>query len=382
MGRDSANLNTNTLDDGYNAIDMKPMKFNVTQKGDLILKGNIDGLQFDIHAKPKDISKNGNVHVYDGIDKVGNFKIFYVSHEKEIDKSALYFDNFKNKYKEVIKLYMKPIGSNDFAVIEIFEPEVEFPKTRSNDSINGENDINMFWYAKAFDPIEAYEEFGSVKGHNIDQNKADYKYYFNHLGLNFIQHFIIERSIEYPNSFNNDGTFTTRIKVLDEYTECTNASNQDSDDTYIRIDAARIDIAIDKGDACSGYEIDGIVHKNSSVDISFGFNKGITLLGVASVDLSYTDYDNDNDLNTTVTHLPNAPDNYYREVGVNLDDNRRLEDEGHFLSVKWDVTNYDNNYRAREFDVKFTYEMANLLDYTHWINGTKTLTDSASYQSY
>lgn len=383
VGRNSSKLKNNTLDEGENAINMSQMKFTADEKGNLVFNGSINGLDFNIIAESKGISKSGNIHVYEGIDKLDNFEVFYVSHEKEIDKSAMYFDNLRNKYKEVIKVYMKPELSEDFAIIEIFNPEVKFPKIRSKASINGKNDINMFWYAKAFDPMEEYDEINNdTKRNSIVPNETDYKYCFSHLGLNIKQHFIIERAIDYPNSFNNEGTFTTRIMVVDEYTECTNASNQNSDDTYIRIDSARIDIAIDEGDACSGYEIDGKVHKNSSVDLTFGFNKNINLLGVVSVDLSYDNYDNDNDLNTTVRHLPNTIGNYYRQVGIDLDDNRRLEDEGHYLSVKWDVTNYDNSYKTRDFDVKFTYDMVNLVDYTHWINGEKTLSDSVSYRSY
>jgi len=384
VGKDSRNLKNNDLDNGKFQIKSKNIIFEIQNDGSITLDGQLNNLDLNLTAFPKGIV-NENVYVLSGEDKASNFEILYVSYEKNIQNSLMYFRDVyeKNQYNDIIKIYTRPYGSQDIAIIEVFNTNLDlFEKVQMNRTVGSEDvSIEQFWYGKIFEP-KVNEEVNIGLRNSTDYNYGTYTYEYNHMGADIKQVFKISRYVENPSTVDSNDAFTTSLKVVDEYTECLWYPNENSDNTHMMIDEVRIDIAIDEGDACSEYYIDGTVKRGGSLDVDFGWNTSIPLGSVASIDFNYNKTINNLDLNNTHEILNNGSDGYYRELGTRLEDGNKLDAEGHYFTTKWLLTNYDHQTKSgQKFKVKFRYHMVNLLDYTHWINGDKSYTETKSYTS-
>lgn len=97
--------------------------------------------------------------------------------------------------------------------------------------------------------------------------------------------------------------------------------------------------------------------------------------------VSYDASDDRYDLNTFENHLTNYEGNYNRQLGAVLQSGHCLNELGHFFSVRWKVGNYSGAKSTQAFEVAFTYEMTNMIDYTDWVNGEHTFSDIVFYDT-
>ena len=89
---------------------------------ELTLNGNIENANFDISGSIATTNHNGNILFYSANDTTDNYKILYLSIERDVD-NHIFFKNIiidRTNYQNVIKLYMQPKNSDDFIIIEIF----------------------------------------------------------------------------------------------------------------------------------------------------------------------------------------------------------------------------------------------------------------------
>lgn len=381
VGSDSNRLNNNIIDKGSNEITSKDANITINKDNSFTVQGSINGKDFQVMASPKG-SVNSNVYILNGEDIKGNNDILYVSYERNIQDSLMYFRDIYEKmsYNNMVKLYMQPKGSDDIVIIEIFDPNLSLFNMRSLNKSSEDLSLDQFWYGKVFEPVEK-EEMYTLRN-STDYNYGSYIYEYNHLGADIKQVFKIMRYVESPSQVTANSAFTTILEVVDEYTECLWFPNENSNNTHMMINEAGIDIAVDDGDACSEYYIDGLVKSGGSFDVDFQWNTGVSLGSVASINLNYNRVIHNLDLNSTHEILANGSDGYYRELGTKLEDGNKLDSEGHSFKTKWLLTNYDHQTKyGQQFKVKFRYHMVNLLDYTHWINGDKTYTETKTYTS-
>lgn len=387
VGTNSSKLQTNVVDEGVYKQEIQDFSLNFANDGLVNVSGGIDNQYFDFQLVAYDSPVNKNVQIFSGTDQEKKFELLYASIEKEIENSAIYFVDMKTndkKYSNVFKLYLRPSGSEDFIAVEIFFKKnvgKQYFKEFDPNTVSDEIKKEQFWYAKVFTPETSMTSDLGIRTISSDSNTITYVSRFDHLGLQFNQHFQIQRYISYPNSFRNEGTFTTSLGVTDEYTECTTNPNENSDDSYIQINAARMDIAVDEGDAVSKYEIDGSVHYPARADVTFGWNTGVSLWGAASIDLSYSQDDDNHDLNESVQILTNGSNGYHRQLGVELDSRALLDQVGHNFTTEWTVANYSGSKTHQGFKVQFSYHMLNTMEYTDWITDNWTFSETKYYDT-
>ena len=382
VGSISANLKNNILDNERYKIEINNFAFKQLPNRSFFFSGEIKGENFNITSIPYTTPANHNVQVFSAKDSLGNYDIIYSALEREISKSARYFTDINlSPYEYMLKLYLRPTQSTDFIVIEIFSDNVlwnSYFSTPISGAANAPSKIALFWYAKVFDPSISYKEAPPTRSYSTDYNTGTYTYQYNHLGLIYTQAFTIYRYISTPSSIYGSGDFDTKLEVASESTTCPDAPNENINETNIYIDNVRIDIAVDEGDACAGYEIDGDVATSGYIDVDFQWN-GLSLFDIATITASY-ERSTTVDINAANDHLTNGPQEYHREVGMDLQDGVKLEDFGHYFSLRWTIRDYSGAKANQAFNVKFTYTMHNLLNYSHaTTNGTKYYTDTKYY---
>ena len=390
VGSDSNNLQTNTIDNGTNEVTAE-VTYDLLDNGSLLFSGEINDVAFSVNAEPYSTPANENVRVFNGVDQLNHYQVIYVATEKEIANSVKYFDDTDDTaYNGMIKLYMRTNNTEDLVIVEIFTNQPHFiaqinkvqPTLKSLDtSDNEEGKLNQFWYAKVFVPTETYEEGPSTYAYSSKDNQGTYTYTYNHLGATYNQYLVLNRYIRWPNSFSNDGEFQTALQVSAAYTEVPGYPNENSDTTHMRVDDVVIDVAIDAGDALNFFTLDGMTNKGANVNVKLKFNTGIPLYGRLSLATSYNKSVGNYDLNTEDQHVINSENNYHRQLRAEMEEGCQLVNDTHYFSVIWKVGNYSGAKSNQSFQARFSYRLINLMDYTHWTNGNKQLTDTVYYNT-
>lgn len=89
----------------------------------LSITGAWEDLPFSVSGNVVTTNENRNLLLYESDDLYDNYDIAYMSVERQLDETALYFVNVRDEnplYKDVIKLYMQPQNTNSLIMIEIF----------------------------------------------------------------------------------------------------------------------------------------------------------------------------------------------------------------------------------------------------------------------
>ena len=386
VGFESSNLKTNDLDAGMNEIELSDFTHNYNNN-EFVFTGTINDNPFSVSAKPYSSPANENVQVYNGTDSLGNYDILYVALEQNITGSVMYFTDGRGQHDYIIKLYMRTIGSDDIIIVETFSNSSAYARPMAYATMAADNDensegvINQFWYAKVFKPVESYQEGNAPRYMQDRANAGDYTYSYNHLGATYNQVFTLWRHINWPDSFRNQEAFTTTLKVANEYTNVPGYPNENSNQTNMRVDSVKIEVAIDEGNAIQTMKFTGLTHKVGTPKVELKLNTGLKLYGRLSIATSYESSDNSYALDKTSKIYTNTTAAALRQAESALESGVRLEDTNHYFATQWNIQNLSGAKTGQTFQVKFTYEMRNLMDYTHWVNGTKTFTDSVTYNT-
>jgi len=386
LTRDSQSLKNEGIDGQKNVE--KKVKVVTQMDGDKInITGYVPSLkkEFNITGEPRSIAGNGTVIPFEAHESTGNFEVVYIAYEKNAQDSALYHNVSKNKIKAetVLKAYIKDLSNNHMLMVEVFNPSVLDESNLFSRLDTFEENTNLqFWYAKMFKGILEDVQEPMLRSFNAtDANSGTYRYTFNHLGGNFYHNMTLSRYIQNPTVMTSQADFYTRLEVVKEWTYSYDFPNEDNNESCFQLDDVRIDITIDEGDALSAFEIDGEVHNSWDVDVSLGVDTSVGLWGPLSIDLEYTKSDNSYDLNSAVTHLANGVNgHYYREQGMILESGKKLNDAGHYFSVKWSVSKFASTpMYGQDFKVKFGYFLWNDMDYTK--SSYRTFTETKKYDS-
>lgn len=386
VGFESSNLKTNELDAGMNEIEIADFTHNYANN-EFVFTGTINNNSFNVSAEPYSSPANENVQVYNGTDNLGNYDVLYVALEQNISGSVMYFADSREQHDYIIKLYMRTAGSDDIIIVETFSNSSAYvrPMTyatmTAGDAENSEGVINQFWYAKVFKPVEVYQAGNEPRYMQNRENAGDYTYSYNHLGATYNQVFRLWRHINWPNSIDNQEAFTTTLRVAEEYTNVSGYPNENSNQTNMRVDSVQIDVAVDEGDAIETMQFAGKTHKAGTPKIQLKLNTGLNLYGRLSIATSYEKANSDYKLNATTEKYNNTTYAALRQAKSELEAGYRLEDTGHYYATTWNIQNVSGAKTGQVFQVKFTYTMRNLMDYAHWVNGTKTFTDSVTYNT-
>lgn len=347
----SETLCTNTLDSGCYEKAMEEFSFWKEKSGAFRFYGTFSGLPFDVVAVPYASPANEHVQVFEARDAYDNYDVLYANVEQNITESALYFDNVDlTPYSNVFKLYLRPTGSEDFVVVELFtsenwaEPYVSRPVSQDP---NDPGRVGQFWYTKVF-TASVVEEVPDSDGVFLIDTKEwastiEYSTTYSHLGYDWKQRFSIQLFITYPTTFTNFENFITGYRVVDACTECLTASNESSTASNIEARDLRVNIAVAEGCACSSFKTTG--HLKSKNRWS------------PSDDLCRE------------TQSFEGLDGYVRQFGLEWNDadtRRSLASTDDYWSVDWKMKNYAGTKKKIPFQVRFSYVMVNLMNASEW----------------
>lgn len=361
VGSDSSKLKTDSLDNGENRTTIENFKFYKHSNGDFEISGAVNDMPFNVVGTPFDSPANKMVQVFDASDLSGNFDVLYLNIEKELQDSALYFDSVDlDSYLNLVKLYLRPINSSDFVVIEFFllsNIASDYLSRPISSDTSDPGRVNQLWYTKVFEPAEVYESEVPQPNYIKDWSlTSEYVHTFEHLGHEWKQEFEMTLYVAYPTSFSNEENFKTAIEVLREEMECLDAPNESSDSSNIYMDDIRIDIAVDTGSFCSGYTVTGYCETAPKASVTVELNS-IPLWKIASISVDYEERTRGslNSCSESFIDTNKTP----RELGVSLDSDKSFSDDGDYLHVAWPIENRGGAGSDKEFKVRFTYRMNN-----------------------
>lgn len=379
VGANSENLKTNSLDAGAFNVTASNFSTLKTDTDSLRLRGSVAEIPFDIVAIPYDSPANENVQVFDAGDTLGNFTVLYSDIERNIRGSALYFDDVElDFYTSVLKLYLRPLNSTDFVVIEIFttsDVADAYLQNPIREDPLAPGRINQLWYTKVFNaPVEQCADAGITPFYVKDsQLTTEFSQLYHHLGHSYKQRFSIKLYVSYPTTFSNKEDFLTGYRVMDARIECIDAPNESSSVSNIEARDLRVDIATDSGTACDGYAITGQTKQGSKAGLKIKFNTTVKINSIVSIALTYSGAKT-HQLNETAEFFGGL--DYVRQFGYTLNSNDKLTQKSNYVNVDWKIKNYGGSGINKTFKVRFTYTMVNLINGSGW-NGevnTKDIT--------
>lgn len=376
VGTESSNLKNNTLDKGKNVVVLDAFHVvQISEGGDMCFAGGLNGVSFDIEAKPYDSPANTNVQVFEANDKLGNYTVLYADIEQNIQDSALYFNNMgANMYANVLKLYLRPVDTPDFLMIELFTSEnysLEYLQKPISEDVNAPGRVNQLWYSKAFySPLEVSVD-DTVAPLYMDMwaSTIEYSHNYSHLGYDWRQRLYLKLYIEYPTSFSNTEVFSTGYKVEEGTgTTCITKPNESNEFSNIDAKYLRIDIAAGPGLAAHKYEVSGQTVKAAKASLKINFNTTAKINSLLSVTFNYKDAHRVS-LNSAVTAF--GAGDYVREFGFDLEDDV-VNTKGDYVNLDWTIKNYGGVKQEVPFTVSFSYVTINKLYYSQWSGQTQT----------
>lgn len=206
----------------------------------LVISGLINDTSFNVVGTYSAMNENGNAITFSGNDTSGNFEVAFLSIERDIINSSMYFKSFSNsnaKYQSIVKLYMFPAGfsdteiskasqfkpAKDMAIVELFSTSdyiskgYSAKKVVSSDAQKYADDLT--WIAKYFDPVMRSNEVITPKG------ATNYR---------------LKDHSETYNIFGGWVTFVMKLKCYYDITDVRKGSTADSYVQFI-VDASRTD---------------------------------------------------------------------------------------------------------------------------------------------
>ncbi len=351
------------------------------------ITGDVNGTPFAVSGEFCSVSDNENVVVFNATDKMGNFNVAYCAVERDIQDSGLYFksitDGITQSTDTVTKLYLQDktaTNTRDFTIIEILGNEFPEISQESISELPANHQLNLFWYAKIFAPVEKGVEEGTATTRAGNPNFTLLGYwYYNPYGMWYKHYVRYEQSCDIRDVTRNQASnASANIKVTQKWVEAQNPNDSSSNTSMLSLSDIDITYKTMKYTAVQTQMASGQV--KTALSISTKFNYGIKLaydgLTIAPSLIVNITHGQDN-WSTGAIYEPhtNTDGNYWRAAQASLPHGSgKLANVNHYFNVQWTYGAYTNSTYSDDAIIVFDYIIDNELDYTESQHRTDTRT--------
>lgn len=338
------------------------------------LVGTANGEAFDISGDFCSISENGNVLVFDATDSTGNFRVVYCAVEKDLDKAALYFDEFaksNSEYDVVTKLYLAPNSGaeGEYIMTELYGNEFPAISAESIAALPENHELNLFWYAKEFKPVSTDEEMIETRAGNPSHTMLE-SYTYQNLGLTYKHYLRYEEQCDIRDvTCNQSSTASATLKVTQKWIDADLENDCSSTSSTLSLRNISVGYLTMPNTAVTSMISQGQVTRSGSIKVNYSLKLGVGLKGLSlptSASVSWTPESKNYDAGTKINLYTNTAGQYYRDAVSIVDSSNSLDAIGNNISVKWDYSSYSSTPSSGSANLVFTFGVNNLLDYTQY----------------
>ena len=339
------------------------------------LVGTANGEAFDISGDFCSISENGNVLVFDATDSTGNFRVVYCAVEKDLDKAALYFDEFaksNSEYDVVTKLYIAPNSGaeGEYIMTELYGNEFPAISAESIAALPENHELNLFWYAKEFKPVSTDEEMIETKAGNPSYTMLE-SYTYQNLGLTYKHNLRYEEHCNVRDTTcNQDSTASATLQVTQKWidadleNDCSSTSStlslRDISVGYLTMPGTAVDLMTAKGE----------VTRSGSIKVDYSLKVGVNIHGLSVPTTAYVSWTPGSKNYQTGTdiqlHTNAAGNDYWRDAVAEVDSSSYLNAIGNNIKVDWSYSSYSSTPSSGAANLVFKFGVNNLLDYAQY----------------
>jgi len=336
----------------------------------IYISGNVNGVLFQVEGDFSSISQNGNILVFDAVDVLGNFRVVHCAVERNIADSILYFRSFVNdnpQYDVATRLYLAPYGERDFFLIELFGNTFPMISEEAIDALPEDHFLNLFWYAREFEPISVVVEEEEMLGRTLNSMWILLaQYTFNQLGMPITHNIRFEQSVDIRGGrVSGTSTANATMRVRDKWVASPGFPNNEvSGSSSLMLRDIRITYLTRTHTAVTRMMTSGEVTIGGRIVTNFSPGLGVGLKGPAlapSLSVTWQRRNVSTQVGSWMTHT-NTATNLWRAAEAHFLENQVLDRIGNHASVMWDWADFGNAARAAApASVVFDYLLYNQL---------------------
>lgn len=332
-------------------------------------------------------NENGNLLLYSGVDSFNHFDIGYVSVERELSETSLFFKKYSQdnpQFQNVIKLYMQEMGTNGLIYIEIFitnDYVGAFKSAYNTQYIAEQANLFQSWFVRYYGPLYVASGTPQTKGSNYSitpyanssYGTVDHSMTYNINGATVTFKFVLRFYCTLPDIIKNgSGESSAYIYVNESKTVSDVAANNSSTQSYLKLNLCNVKystmpnvILTSQTALRSGIKKGGSI--DNSFSVSFGYTYGLFTASASfnfnrsSIQQSGTvalPYDNNNKTAARATSSGKMSDDYY------------MQTQGSQYGIKISYMDVGGTKRSGTVKAEFEYYLNNTYDFNH--SGNKT----------
>jgi len=378
-----------------NILDMNMNGDSITLNG-IVETGRVKN-KFNVSGKLYKSENSNDLVIGDLMDNAGNYEVIYFGISTKPEETLIVDDSRRNEFiknKILVSLYLRDNYSNQVYFIEMNPTEFInrnivvkiMPRLKVCER------INEFWYIKLLKPIS----FRELEVQPIDNDSVfipaydpsdpyntyrdvTYEYNYNVMGSLVTEKMTLRHYVDGPSAIYNQGSFIAKLMVVHESTFCYNIPSLNSNDSYMSIGVygdTAIEAYTAPGDYFQQVIWDGEYYRPGSIGISVSWSLSIPNTGLS---FGFDKINSSIYTNHTFKSFNSNNGKYVRQAEVLWTKNKhRLVDLNHNFDHSFTINNLSNP-GLKAFNVKFSYDLSNGLDYGY--GGPKTVTMTKMYES-
>lgn len=247
--------------------------------------GTVNELPISVTAKPTTTNENRNIILYETNSVSESYKILYVSIERELDETALYFRDFHNNnlnYLNVIKLYLQSNKLNDIICIEIFITSDFVNNYLQNNFLEYDSYKANFlqsWFATIYNPVSDNSLISPTAANGTDTIDLSKTYNLNGSTVTYVLK--IDLYYNVPDVIKNgNGTASFCFEVIESKVTSNLPANNSSTQNVLRLEDLNITVKTYPYIICtSSTSTRKNIQKNASItsnfSVSFGYSNAL-----------------------------------------------------------------------------------------------------------
>ncbi|GMQ61502.1 hypothetical protein [Vallitalea maricola] len=371
---DTNSIQNNETTNGHDRVKISINQLNLSNKKLYLIGSLQSGEIFNIIATPKKASNKNNIVYFTPDKNQGDFNIINISYQDNPSNGIIYHDEYKNKSKNILKVYLQNKHNKKILILEIFNLQIqELNKLLYTDLKQDDN--LQYWYTRVIKPEVSQKEIAdntfTLKSSAYTKernNPAIHTLKYNIGGATVYHNMEVHRQIRYPSSFNGDNekAFYTKILVAREWTRCYDIpSLNDENGSAIELRRCGIDIATSPYQVIEAVCVDGLIYRNAKINAKISFNTSMNLKNMITITFSYESSKAALDIN--------KHDNLFddtRQAGVVTDWDDIIRGGNHFIGQRWIISNTKPLSGQNYLKARFKYLVGFPLDETE----TETIT--------
>lgn len=388
LNSDGSNVGNDQTNESY---ELPEGEYNISFSLDfstLSLNGNIKERSFEVTGAIVTTNENRNLLLYEASDSSGNYDVAYLSVDRKLDETALFFAEFyatNPQYVGAIKLYLQPVGTNSLVLIEIFF-ETDFVATLLNSQSilydsDKANEIQC-WFVRYYGPIideNDTDEAQILPMYHIGADPLDLSetYYLN--GVRITIHFVVD--LYYTFSDLGQGGATTAelcFRVTESRISSDVPSNNSSTQSYLQLRDLNIKVSAMPYIIFTSQDPYRDKVQNTFGTISTGFSVYIGIAsGVFSASGSLSLTKSDLEMKSSAVSLPHGDEKGVKgtECGQ-LPSSYYLNKTDSYYGFRLTYRHMGNTSFTSYMNIEFEYSVYNQYNYTD--SYSKTVYKTAS----